>query len=438
MKKIFTTLAFFSLTTFISAQNVGIGTPTPNASAKLEITDANRGILIPRIALTATNAATPVTAPATSLLVYNTVTAGVTPNNVTPGYYYWDGVKWVRLLNAESNDWKLLGNAGTNPATNFVGTTDNQDLVFRTNNTEKFRMTTAGAIQASQYGSAAAPAYTFINDPNTGLFHNPTLVDDIGLSTNGLIRLWVSDAGETYVGATAPVLPGDLFCATSTNATATTSGSGSLTWAVNGYTAYNGGSIYGLRLAGATGTWGSVQGETTASNPASSPGINGTVSAASHIGVRGYHPVGSGWGGIFYNDLGYTGSLLLASDKSLKKNILAYNGALSVISQIPIYSYEYKADEYDILGEKGELHYGVMAEELKQLLPNLVKTKTLGGLACRSCPNEIRDIEKNIEMVNYLELVPITIQAIKEQQILIKSQQEQIDILKKEIESIKK
>jgi hypothetical protein len=154
MKKIFTTLAFFSLTALLNAQNVGIGTPTPNASAKLEITDANRGVLIPRIALTATNAATPVTTPATSLLVYNTATAGTTPNNVTPGYYYWDGVKWVRLLNGESSDWKLLGNTGivspANPATygtsligaveNWIGTSGAQDFVVGTNNIERLRV----------------------------------------------------------------------------------------------------------------------------------------------------------------------------------------------------------------------------------------------------------------------------------------------------------
>ena len=146
MKKIFTTLAFFSLTALLSAQNVGIGTPTPDASAKLEVTDANRGVLIPRIALTATNAAAPVTTPATSLLLYNTATAGTIPNNVIPGYYYWDGVKWVRLLNAESNDWKLTGNAGTVATTNFIGTTDAIDFVTRTSNTERMRINAAGNV----------------------------------------------------------------------------------------------------------------------------------------------------------------------------------------------------------------------------------------------------------------------------------------------------
>lgn len=42
--------------------------------------------------------------------------------------------------------WGLTGNSGTTPGTNFVGTTDNQDLAFRTNGTEKVRFTTAGYV----------------------------------------------------------------------------------------------------------------------------------------------------------------------------------------------------------------------------------------------------------------------------------------------------
>ncbi len=42
--------------------------------------------------------------------------------------------------------WNLTGNAGTNPTTNFLGTTDNQPLVIRTNNAEAVRVTAAGAV----------------------------------------------------------------------------------------------------------------------------------------------------------------------------------------------------------------------------------------------------------------------------------------------------
>src|SRR5262249_23272625 len=38
--------------------------------------------------------------------------------------------------------WLLGGNAATNPASQFIGTTDNQPLVFRTNNVERMRLTT--------------------------------------------------------------------------------------------------------------------------------------------------------------------------------------------------------------------------------------------------------------------------------------------------------
>src|SRR3989338_6876078 len=429
-------VALLFSTPILFAQNVGIGTSTPAASAKLHIVDANRGLLIPNVSLVnVTNGVTPVATPATGLLVWNT-NAAVTGGSGT-GYYYWDGAAWVRLLSSQSNDWALLGNAGTNPATNFLGTTDNQSLVFRTNNTERFRITTSGQMQANQNGTAAAPVFTWLADNNTGLYHS-ALADDISISTGGIQRLWISDAGEIYMGANAPTLPGDLFNATATNTNAITSGSGNLSWAINGYTAYNGGAVYGLRLTGATGTWGAVQGETSATNPANSSGVSGTVAAASHIGVRGYHPAGSGWGGIFYNDLGYTGGLFNASDRSLKKNIQSLNGALSIVSNIPIYSYEYKTDEYDVLGTAGEIHYGVMANELKTVLPDLVKTKSLGGVDCRNCEDDIRDVKNDVELVNYMELIPIAIQAIKEQQLLIEQQADQIQLLREEIEALKK
>jgi trimeric autotransporter adhesin len=129
------------------AQNVGIGTSTPNASAKLEIVDANRGFLFPRVSLTATNVAAPVTAPANWLVVFNVATAGAGATAVSPGLYYWDNtfLRWVRIQN-ETDAWRTLGNAGTSPATNFIGTTDAQDFVFRTSNTERMRLTSAGRL----------------------------------------------------------------------------------------------------------------------------------------------------------------------------------------------------------------------------------------------------------------------------------------------------
>src|SRR3989337_3445250 len=81
----------------VVAQNVGINSDgaTPDASSMLDINSTSKGLLIPRVALSATNVASPITTPTTSLLVYNTATAGTAPDNVVPGYYYWDGVMWT-------------------------------------------------------------------------------------------------------------------------------------------------------------------------------------------------------------------------------------------------------------------------------------------------------------------------------------------------------
>ncbi|HNK85087.1 MAG TPA: hypothetical protein PKL41_07790, partial [Flavobacteriales bacterium] len=131
MRKTLTILTLLSSVLAAKSQNIGIninGT-APNASALLDIdgtglpANGQRGLLIPRVALTATNAAAPVTTPATSLLVYNTATAGVVPNNVTPGFYYWGGAAWIRFGTGPTA-WTTLGNAGTVAATNFLGTTD--------------------------------------------------------------------------------------------------------------------------------------------------------------------------------------------------------------------------------------------------------------------------------------------------------------------------
>jgi len=50
---------------------------------------------------------------------------------------------WTQLLVANSA-WKVLGNSGTDPTNNFLGTLDNQHLVFRTNNTERARILSSG------------------------------------------------------------------------------------------------------------------------------------------------------------------------------------------------------------------------------------------------------------------------------------------------------
>lgn len=151
MKKIINPVltSIFFLPAFVFAQtpvNVAINFTGASADAKalLDVSAGDKGILIPRIALTASNSSAPIGSglPA-SLMVYNTATAGTTPNNVIPGYYYWDGIKWVALGGGSGGlDWSLSGNAGT-AGTNFIGTTDNMPFNIRVNNQKAGRISSA-------------------------------------------------------------------------------------------------------------------------------------------------------------------------------------------------------------------------------------------------------------------------------------------------------
>jgi microcystin-dependent protein len=118
LKYIFWVLIALSLTTY--GQNVGIGTSSPNAA--LDVNAANNGILIPRVALTGTGSASPLTSPTTSTMVYNTATAGSGATAVSPGFYYWNGSAWVRVIdnNSLSGATTVSNTSGTNTLSTTV------------------------------------------------------------------------------------------------------------------------------------------------------------------------------------------------------------------------------------------------------------------------------------------------------------------------------
>jgi hypothetical protein len=93
MKKV---LFFFLISVHLYAQT-GIGTTTPNASAKLDVFSTNKGFLPPRVTLTSTSDASTIASPAEGLLVYNLGSVGL-----QAGYYYWNGANWATIATATS------------------------------------------------------------------------------------------------------------------------------------------------------------------------------------------------------------------------------------------------------------------------------------------------------------------------------------------------
>jgi hypothetical protein len=77
-------------------------------------------------------------------------------HGINPDSAYYTQWETDSAISASSTGWNLQGNSSTNPATDFIGTADNKSLVFRTNNSERIRITSGGAV-----GINANPASTF-------------------------------------------------------------------------------------------------------------------------------------------------------------------------------------------------------------------------------------------------------------------------------------
>jgi hypothetical protein len=121
--------------------NVLVGTPNNINSAILNIESSNKGALsAPRMTSAQRDL---IASPAEGLQIFNTSTHFLN---------YYNGTAWVQSATGTlgGTAWLLGGNAGTNPnaVTNsdFIGTTDAQRIVFKTNNTEKATVLSTGFV----------------------------------------------------------------------------------------------------------------------------------------------------------------------------------------------------------------------------------------------------------------------------------------------------
>ena len=141
----------------VNAQNkelkIGTNPTIKQPSAVLEVESANKGMLMPRVELDDVLDVTTIAAPANALTVFNTVTAGTAPNDVTPGYYYWSTAesKWIRLLNQNDavEPWQVEGTA--NKATN------NTQNIYQMGNVGIGTATPAGRLHVYADSFAATP-----------------------------------------------------------------------------------------------------------------------------------------------------------------------------------------------------------------------------------------------------------------------------------------
>ena len=214
MKKNILLLVLTLISSFSYAQ-IGIGTTAPEGA--LDITSANNGFLPPRIALTSTLDNTSVVNPNTpnplvnGTIIYNTATAGTSPNNVTPGYYSWNSTRWERMGNTTKSE--TSSSSTVSEPNTFASATNSftYNTAFSQNNTGSTISNTftgiSGVItnvtcnvQINQ-NARGQDIELYLVSPGGQIIE---LVNDQGGSSASNFNITFSDAGATNITSWTP------------------------------------------------------------------------------------------------------------------------------------------------------------------------------------------------------------------------------------------
>lgn len=196
--------------------------------------------------------------------------------------------------------------------------------------------------------------------------------------------------------------------------------------------------VFGTTSAG-TGVYGS-----------STNGLGGSFYSTNYYGIRaGTGNSAGNWAGVFDGNV-YSFGAFQTSDKNLKKNITDVGDAMSIINKLKPKNYEFRNDEkFALLHLPKGSHYGLIAQDLQEVLPNLVaevsqELKSPAKQAAVINPKadgtpeplaaetkETKETTETIQIktVNYIELIPIMVKAMQEQQATIDKQNDKIEAL---------
>jgi hypothetical protein len=172
---------------------VGDNSTTVDVRSLLELESTNKALWLPRLTTTQRDAQTGWKA---GMFIYN---------NTDSCVQMFNGTIWNCLAKGNGTAWQLLGNAGTNSAINFIGTTDDVDVVFKRNNVK------AGLLNnnSTAFGVNALNSYTTLGSNNTAIGNSSLKSLTSGYSNVALghlaLRDMVDGVRNTAVGAVAMV-----------------------------------------------------------------------------------------------------------------------------------------------------------------------------------------------------------------------------------------
>ena len=269
------TVLLFSVSANTTYAQYGFGTNQPSKASVIEANSANKGILIPRVALNTTNNFEPVnginsTAQHTvnSLLVYNTANGGSGSTAVTPGYYYWlkptaeATGRWVRMINgndlanAVAATTNILANNGVNTLTSTVnGVSSSTGMVNTVNNslTGATLTTTVNNIASNTLNLTPAVTAAITNSlTNNGINTLTSTINGVSANAVAVNRNTLNATNGNLVSTVNGVAstPAVTVLTNATNGLNSTNGTARLGGALTAATAINTGSTNTLAVTG--------------------------------------------------------------------------------------------------------------------------------------------------------------------------------------------
>jgi len=277
-------------------------------------------------------------------------------------------------LSSLANAWLLTGNAGTNPNTNFLGTTDAQPLVIRTNNTERMRVTANGNVGIG----TTAPIHRL--DVRGGpTYTTRSWTGNVSLDNGGAIA-WDKASPTDYtfgIGKTSTP-PGFYFWSSTSDLGSNTNPP-----------------TYLMQIDYITGN----------------VGIGTTLPPAYRL-----HVVGNV----------YANNFITPSDQRWKTNIKPIQNALDNVLKMQGVTYYWKVDEYpDKHFPEGE-QVGFIAQEIEKVYPQVVLTDKEGHKSVdysKLTPVLVEAIKEQQKIIEELQKV---IQQLQEENSQIKQANAQL------------
>ena len=378
--------------------------------------------------------------------------------------------------NLFAQSWKLIGNAATRPATNFLGTTDNTDLVIRTNNKERLRINSNGNIGINYTGAPVAvldlrnskqinSLYVNNTSTNTNQYGVLSFVSGVNASaarTAG--EFSAQGAGSNNTGINVLAAAGNRTYGGSFSATdAATSNiavwgyaggpTGSTNYAVYGSLAgFSAGNDFAGYFDGRTYVStslvvGTSETPSNASLTVRSPAATGnsillvnanssgngiqanyTGFPSNYYAVWGIAPAsGTNQAGYFSGNVTVTGTFSNPSDERLKENINPLSNVTDKIMQVSVNTYNFKK-EFSNLNLPQAKQYGFLAQNMQKIFPELVQT------VVDKAKGENNLLE--YKTVNYLGMIPILTKALQEEHAQRVQTEQDLKDLKQRLQNI--